>query len=146
MIRLREGKDVAELLEWRKEVIHAVFGMEADDALIHANLEYYEAAIAGGGHIALIADIDGTGAGCGAICFQNELPSPDNPGGRCAYIMNIYVREPYRGKGIATAIVRELISVAKKHNCGKIYLESTREGLPLYSRIGFKPIENMMKL
>lgn len=146
MIRIRESKDVAELLEWRKEVIHAVFGVETDDVLMIANREYYEAAIADGSHVALIADIDGAGAGCGAICFQNELPSPDNPSGRCAYIMNIYVREPYRGNGIATAIVRHLISVAGKHNCGKIYLESTREGLHLYSRIGFRPIENMMKL
>ncbi len=25
-----------------------------------------------------------------------ELPSPDNPSGKCAYLMNIYVREAFR--------------------------------------------------
>ncbi len=40
------------------------------------------------------------------------MPSPDNPSGRCAYLMNIYVREGYRSEGAGKKIVRYLIGCA----------------------------------
>ncbi|MDE7347002.1 MAG: GNAT family N-acetyltransferase, partial [Muribaculaceae bacterium] len=83
--------------------------------------------------------------GCGAVCFTDELPSPDNPTGRCAYLMNIYVREPFRKHGIAHHVVSHLIEVAKKRECGKIYLETTADGKSVYSSLGFKDMPDMMK-
>lgn len=145
MLELKPLTDIAELMEWRREVISSVFGVECDDALAAANRRYYEQHITDGRHLALVATLDGAGAGCGALCLSDELPSPDNPSGHCAYIMNVYVRDRFRSQGIAHSIVRKLVGEAQARDCGKIYLESTAMAKPVYREIGFKDMENMMK-
>lgn len=83
--------------------------------------------------------------GCGSVCFSEELPSPDNPTGLCAYLMNIYVRKPFRNNGIAHQIVGHLVGMAKERGCGKIYLETTADGKSLYVTSGFREMPDMMK-
>ena len=71
--------------------------------------------------------------------------SPDNPTGRCAYLMNIYVRKPYRRRGLGAAITRHLVEQARWHRCGKIYLESSDMASALYGSLGFRPMAHMMQ-
>ncbi|MDE6286183.1 MAG: GNAT family N-acetyltransferase [Muribaculaceae bacterium] len=145
MTALRETHDTDELMRWRAEVIEHVFGAKPDAELLEANMRYFLSHAGDGSHLALGAERDGTECGCGAVCFTEELPSPDNPGGRCAYLMNIYVREPFRNRGVAHAIVEALVAAAARRRCGKIYLETTNEGRTLYSSLGFKDMPDMMK-
>ncbi|MCM1518833.1 MAG: GNAT family N-acetyltransferase [Pseudoflavonifractor sp.] len=145
MIEIRECRDVEELMAWRGEVILNVFGVIASPALMAANREYYRQYVADGTHLGFVASCDGEDVGCGAICLSDELPSPDNPSGRCAYLMNIYVRERYRHHGIAGSLVNHLVDEAKRLGCGKIYLESTDAAKHLYRSCGFNDMENMMK-
>lgn len=137
--------DIASLLRWRAEVLAAVFGNEPDIQLMQANERYYAENIPDR-HYALEARINGESAGCGAVCIGSELPSPDNPSGRCAYIMNIYTRPEYRSRGVARAIVRALVDWSRAHQCDKIYLETTDMARPLYSAMGFHPLPDIMKL
>ena len=145
MITLRQISDLPTLIRWREEVIRNVFGEDADSALLDANCRYYSEHIADGTHFAVTASYDGKECGCGAICLTEELPSPDNPSGKCAYLMNIYVREEFRNHGIAHKIVSRLIDEAKKRDCGKIYLETTADGKPVYRSLGFRDMADMMK-
>ena len=145
MIELREIQAMPTLMHWRAEVIRNVFGVEPDKRLLVANRQYYRQHIADGTHLAIVATDDNEDCGCGAVCFTEELPSPDNPTGRCAYLMNIYVRESYRHKGIAHRIVSRLIAEAKNRNCKKIYLETTGDGKPVYVTLGFVDMPDMMK-
>ncbi len=145
MVELIEITDLNELMRWRDEVIEHVFGEKADDDLLRANRQYYEKHISDHSHLAFIAECDGEECGCGAICLTEELPSPDNHSGRCAYLMNIYVREAFRNKGIAHHLVSHLIEEAQKRGCGKIYLETTEDGKPVYSSLGFQDMPDMMK-
>lgn len=137
--------DIDTLLTWRAEVIQNVFGEDADENLLEANRQYYGRHIEDSTHIAFIAILDGKECGCGAVCLSDELPSPDNQSGKCAYLMNIYVREAFRNKGVAHAIVRRLIEVAFENGCGKIYLETTADGKSVYSSLGFRDMPDMMK-
>ena len=109
MVTLRHITALPTLMHWRIEVIRNVFRQEPKPRLLGANRQYYRTHIADNTHIALVAEYDGVQCGCGAVCFSDELPSPDNPTGRCAYLMNIYVRESVRNHGIAHNIVRRLI-------------------------------------
>lgn len=145
MIELRRETDIDTLMEWRREVIRNVFGITATGALLEANRKYYNRNIPTGSHQAFVASMDGKDVGTGSICLTEELPSPDNPNGKCAYLMNIYVREPYRNHGIAKSIIDHVVKVAKGLGCGKIYLESTDMAKPLYGECGFIDMENMMK-
>jgi len=145
MIDFRRITALPTLMHWRAEVIRNVFGEEPSKRLLVANRQYYRQHIEDGTHLAYVVAEDGEDCGCGAICFGEELPSPDNTTGKCAYLMNIYVREPFRNKGIAHALVRHLVKEAMERECGKIYLESTEEGKSLYRTSGFRPMRDMMK-
>ena len=144
-IAIRTVADIATLMGWRREVIENVFGVRPSETLMEANRRYYETHIADGTHIAAVAADGGEDAGCGAICLTEELPSPDNPSGRCAYLMNIYVRSTFRNRGIGHAIVRWLVAKAIEAGCDKIYLETTPGARPLYKSTGFEPLPGIMK-
>lgn len=146
MIELIQIKDIEEHIRWRAEVIENVFGEKPSAALLQANRKYYETHVAEGSHLAFKAIYDGKEAGSGSLCLSDELPSPDNPSGHCAYLMNIYVRQPYREHGIGHAIVKRLMDEARKRDCGKVYLETTDEGRGVYESLGFRDMPDMMKL
>lgn len=144
-VTFRQVIVIPTLLHWRKEVIENVFGIIPSKALLAANRRYYQRHIADGSHIAIVAVVGGLDVGCGAICLSEELPSPDNPSGRCAYLMNIYVRAEHRGHGIGHAIVRWLVAKARELGCDKIYLETTDCARSLYQSIGFEDLHGIMK-
>ena len=144
-VTIHEVTAIPTLMHWRREVIENVFGVTPSNRLLAANRRYYIRPIADGTHIAVVAEVDGTDTGCGAICLTEELPSPDNPSGLCAYLMNIYVRKEYRGHGIGHAIVRWLVAKARQLGCDKIYLETTQGARSLYESIGFKDLPGILK-
>ena len=141
--------ELEKLMEWRMEVLHDVFAIpenENTQDLYMANREYYQKSLQSGEHIAIFAEMDGVTAGCGGLCLYREMPSPDNPDGRCAYLMNIYTRESYRGNGVGNTVVRWLVNYAKEQGITKIYLETSECGRTLYENIGFRDMQNYMKL
>ena len=142
---IKETASIATLMHWRKEVIEAVFGVAPSKRLLACNRRYYRRHIADGTHFAVVAEIGDTDVGCGAMCLSEELPSPDNPSGQCAYLMNIYVRQEYRGRGIGHTIVKMLVEKARQSGCGKIWLETTEGARTLYKSIGFKELTGIMK-
>lgn len=144
-VTIREITAIPTLMHWRREVIENVFGVVPSKRLLVANRQYYLKHIADGSHIAVVADVDGEDAGCGAICLSEELPSPDNPSGRCAYLMNIYVRDGFRLHGVGHSIVRWLVGKARELGCDKIYLETTDGARSLYKSVGFKELPGIMK-
>ena len=141
------------LLSLRMEVLAQVFSAERQEmserawnTLRENNRRYYLAELERGGHIACVAEIENSIAGCGGVCLYDEMPSPDNPSGKCAYLMNIYTRENFRGRGVASAVCEWLIAQAEIRSAGKIYLESTDVAKSLYATIGFAEMENYLKL
>lgn len=145
MVEITSVNEIEELMKWREEVIFNVFGIKATAELLDANRDYYLRHILDGSHKACVALFHGEEAGTGSICLSEELPSPDNPSGICAFLMNIYVRKKFRKHGIATSIVNHLVDEAKRLGCGRIYLESTEMAKHLYKRCGFIDMVNMME-
>lgn len=137
------------LMDWRMRVLHEVFPISEDCSSIRANNEeYYRRHLDDGSHTACFAvDEDNNRIiGCGGICYQEEMPSPDNRRGKNGYLMNVYTVPEYRGEGIGREIVEFLIMDAKSKGAEKIYLESSRAAKSLYYEIGFKDMTDYMKL
>lgn len=145
-----QEKDLDLLVELRMEVLRAANRLP--DAAVLPQVEqnarrYYASAIPTGKHLTLLAyAADGALAGCGGVDFYTLLPTVDNPGGECAYIMNMYTRPAYRRQGVARILLRRLIDEAKARGVGKLTLEATAMGRPLYDRMGFLPMEKEMEL
>ena len=136
MVEIKRITDIETLMDWRREVIEAVFDQLPEKELLDINRAYYTRHIPDGTHLAVTASVAEEDVGCGGICFQEELPSPDNPTGKCAYLMNIYVREPFRHKGVGESIIRHLVKEALEYGCGKIYLETSDMAKSLYESLG----------
>lgn len=143
--------ELEPLMEWRMKVLAEVFPAKEneDRSAIRGNNEaYFRQHLADGTHTACFAVDEETGriVGCGGICYQREMPSPDNPSGTNGYLMNIYTIPELRGEGIGRKIVEFLIDDAKKHGTEKIYLESSGMAKRLYQEIGFTDLRDYMKL
>ena len=159
MIREAGNRDLEILLDWRMETLEHVFAGCSLEGLRSANRRYYQGQL-GTGHIACFAldrqllepvsSREPAGSwhqaivGCGGLCLQQEMPSPDNPSGRCGYLMNIYVREPWRKQGYGYDIVQWLMDQAWQHQAGKIWLEASDADRPLYADMGFADMEDIM--
>lgn len=82
--------------------------------------------------------------GSGDICYQRELPSPENKSGDAAFLMNVHVDASLRRKGFGKEIMTCLLNEAKGKGVTKIYLESSRAGRPLYRLMGFRMLDYYM--
>ncbi len=131
-IRFATISDIAELITWRMRVLHEAFADSADadwPTLQSANRRYYVHELSMGTLEAVLAkSTTNDTIGCGDVCYQRELPSPDNPSGINAYLMNIYVDPNHRHHSVGQAIVDSLVDLARQRNAGKIYLETTEAG------------------
>lgn len=148
-IRKAELNDIDLLMKWRMKVLHEVFSIpdgQTTEELEQANRLYYQSALPAGGHIACFAYKENEVVGCGGICLYQEMPSPDNISGQCAYLMNIYTCPQFRGNGIGELIVKWLVGQAVQRNITKIYLETAKPGRKLYTKTGFLDMPDMMML
>ncbi|MDO4851084.1 MAG: GNAT family N-acetyltransferase [Actinomycetota bacterium] len=143
--------ELETLLEWRMRVLREVFTLPDDadmSGLRAANETYYREHLADGTHMACFAIDEESGVimGCGGICYQEEMPSPDNPSGTCGYLMNIYSLPEVRGRGVGRSIVEYLVEDARLRGTGKVYLESSEAARSLYHSMGFLDLHDYMKL
>ena len=148
-IRRASIEDMDLLMQWRMEVLREVFSLSPNDSmeeLVQENRAYYQTALPTEEHIACFAYDDYEIVGCGGICIYREMPSPDNPKGGCAYLMNIYTKPEFRNQGIGREIVNWLVQQAKQKGVTKIYLETSEIGKFLYKDMGFIDMCGYMQL
>ena len=55
----------------------------------------------------------------------------------------VYTLPEYRGRGICTQIMKNLVEYGKKRKLSRIQLESTELGHSVYEKIGFEDSEHM---
>jgi GNAT superfamily N-acetyltransferase len=58
----------------------------------------------------------------------------------------MYTMPAWRGRGIASALLQELIAVARQSNCRRIRLHAISKAVPIYTRADFIPASNEMYL
>lgn len=133
--------DLDLLVETRLEVLRSVFSLPEDEdmrELARANRLYYEQSLADKTHKACFVYADEHLAGCGGVCLYTEMPSPENPSGKCGYLMNIHTKPAFRRRGVGALTVHWLVEQARVYGATRITLVATPEGKALYETIGFK--------
>jgi predicted acetyltransferase len=76
-----------------------------------------------------------------AVSFLGIYEKPANyryPTGKTAQIHNVFTYIEYRFNGYATATLKLLIDKAREENVSLIELAATKDGKPVYEKLGFE--------
>ena len=88
----------------------------------------------------LMAEIDGKTVGH-ALYFYNYSTFAGKPG---IYLEDLYVRPEYRGLGIGKSLLKQIISIAKEENCGRVewsVLDWNEPAIKFYNKLGAVPMD-----
>ena len=80
-----------------------------------------------------------------AVAYLHIIEMPANSillNGLYGEVLNVYTEPAYRGKGLCTKLMNTLIEYGKNKGLGRIDLSATKEGYPLYAKLGFKDKEH----
>lgn len=99
-----------------------------------------------GNQTTVLAMDEGTPIGCATICYLSVLPTFGHPTGKRAHIQNVFTQDSYRRQGIAKMMIEFLISEAAENGVTHLNLDASKEGRPLYYKLGFSDSEEGMEL
>jgi len=80
------------------------------------------------------------------LCFYNLPPTSRNRTGKVAYVTNMFTKNEYRKKGIATILLDKIINEAKILDYKIIRLHTSKHGRGIYEKYGFMDSEDFMHL
>jgi glucosamine-phosphate N-acetyltransferase len=67
-------------------------------------------------------------------------------GGRVGHLEDVSVRKGHRGKGTGAALVRHVLSEARRLHCYKVILSCFEQIAPLYTSLGFRKHDIGMRI
>src|SRR6266566_2769293 len=136
--RMATIEDVEALTALRREFLIEVADAEASDVSIAPRLRsWFDNKLRTGEFMAVLAVIGNEVIASSGLVVHEHPPGIMIPNGREAYIMNMYTRPAWRGKGIATVIFRKLLDVAREKECTRVALHALPLGRAIYEKEGF---------
>jgi GNAT superfamily N-acetyltransferase len=92
------------------------------------------------------AEEDGEAMGVVSVLLHLVPPRPNERHGYEGYIINMYVRPPARGRGVARALMEACLASAGELDISRFTLHATAEGRPLYEKLGFGTNDDWLEL
>jgi len=80
----------------------------------------------------------GTPFGSGLVWFRADQPRPQIRRPTTPYILSMYTEPVARGRGIASGIVRRLVSACRQNGYESVVLHASEQGRSVYARLGFE--------
>ena len=90
----------------------------------------------------IVAVTSGTVIGTGSIFIEPKLI---HKGGKVGHIEDIVARKGYERAGVGSAVVHDLLGIAKSNGCYKVILSCSRDNIPFYRKLGFHEYETTMR-
>lgn len=118
---------------------------DAGEALANARV-YFEQKVPSGDYVCFLAEAEGRVVGVGGIFLFRHPPRPRSPRGVEGYILNMLTLREWRRKGVASAIMRELLGCAREAGAALVGLRASDDGRRVYEKFGFAPDPNYMLL
>ncbi|MGN0622680.1 MAG: GNAT family N-acetyltransferase [Oscillospiraceae bacterium] len=144
-VRSAESCDIELLLSLRYEMLRVVKNDEKlsfDMAFQKATEDYF----LNGEHNTVLAFCGDTAVGCATMSYVNMMPTCDHPGGKRGHLMNVYVRQEFRRRGIAAEMVELLLRQVREMDITSVSLDATDDGRKLYEKLGFVPSDEYMEM
>ena len=134
------GKDDMDLLiKIRMDYLFAEKGVFSDEEVqdIRKKLEEYFTKYLNKGFIAMIAENENEVLATAFMSMVERPPLIAFSSYLVGTVYNVFTYPQYRGKGIATKVMTELLSEAKLLGVAAVDLMATEKGKPLYEKLGF---------
>jgi len=146
-IRLATVEDVPIIVHHRRAMFTDMGHTDPAglDAMCESFAPYLVRAIAEGTYRGWLAQTGDGRVVAGGGLIVHEWPSrPVIPAKPCrAYILNLYTKPEYRGRGIARRIVTEIIEWCRTQGLSSVSLHASTAGRHLYETMGFEPTNEM---
>lgn len=75
-----------------------------------------------------------------SVAYLHIIEMPANSillNGIYGVVLSVYTEPEYRGKGLCTQLMNNLLEYGKKRGLGRVDLSATKEGHPIYEKAGF---------
>lgn len=137
-------EDIEQLVELRIAYMLDDFGKisEEERACLEKQLPEYFSKKLG---TELIAFVARSGEKIVSVAFLHIIEMPANVmvlNGLCGEVLNVYTEPLYRGQGLCTQLMKNLIAYGEKLSLGRIDLSATEVGVPIYKKVGFEKKES----
>ena len=80
---------------------------------------------------------DGTVVAGGGLSILPWPPGPRYPGGRVAFVYNVYTEPEHRARGLARRLMDAIHAFCRDHGITNVALNASRFGQPLYESMGY---------
>ena len=138
-IRPATASDIPALVALRRAMFEDMGHRDAAalDAMACASTSYFLRTLPAGEFLAWLAEADGEVIASGGCTIHSSPPGVANLAGREGYIMSMYTRPEWRGRGIATAILQAILDHLRVHGICMATLRASPAGRPIYEHLGF---------
>ena len=137
--------DIESLVILRKKQLIDEGGKET--VSIDEELErFFREGLADGSVVVWVAEDEGEIVSTAGVCFYNYPPTFRNATGKIAYLTNVYTKDEFRNRGIATDLLKHIMDEIKAEKCGITRLHASSQGRRMYEKMGFTDDEGFMCL
>lgn len=138
-IRKATIEDIDILLKLRFDYLVTDKGelTELEENLIRAQLQTYFKKHINEDFIAILATIDDKVVSSAFLAISEKPANPASITGKTGTLLNVFTYPEYRRRGIATKVISQIIEQAKQLGLSSIDLSATKDGKPVYEKLGF---------
>ena len=93
----------------------------------------------------LIAFVAKDGERMVSVAYLHIIEMPANSillNGLYGEVLSVYTEPEYRGQGLCSKLIQNLIDYGRERGLGRVDLSATKEGYPIYSKLGFQDKEH----
>lgn len=150
VIRRATKDDIKDLVQVRIDFLIMDKGhlsIEDETTIRTQSEKYFNKHIELEDFVAIVAEIDNKIVSTAFLVTQERPANTSCPTGLTGTLLNVVTYPKYRKKGIATKVLQTIIEEAKKMNVSSVDLSATKDGKPIYEKLGFsQPLYTSMRL
>ncbi len=131
--------DIDDLIRLRIAYMIDDFGQisEEEKCAMETHLPGYFERCLGKELVAFVARVEGRPVAAAYLLIVEKPANPFLPNGLEGEVLSVYTEDEYRGKGVCTQLMKNLIAYGIEKKLCRINLMATDEGYPIYQKLGF---------
>ena len=136
---LANKSDIPELVRLRIAYIEEDFGSVSEEgrrAMEEQLPDYFERRLGRELNI-FVARAGGRLVAAAQLLIIEKPANPNMPNGLIGEVYSVFTEKEYRGRGICTQLMKDLVAFARAKKLSFVDLRATDEGYPVYKKVGF---------